>query len=142
MREAYLFLVFSKKQLLALVIFSILFLFPILLISVLDFFSHTSFVFNLLLFFLLTILLHFIIFKDTDLFLKSVLGMPGWLSRLSIRFLISTQVVVSQLWDRAPNQALHWAWSLLEILSLSHSAPLLHFFARPLSLSLSNKIKN
>ena len=51
------------------------------------------------------------------------IGAPGWLSRLSIRILISAQAVISWLWDRAPHQALHWAWSLLGILSPSPSAP-------------------
>ena len=47
---------------------------------------------------------------------------PGWLSLFSIRLLILAQVVTSGLWDPAPHQALHWAWSMLKI--LSHTATL------------------
>ena len=33
-------------------------------------------------------------------------GAPGWLSRLSVRLLISAQVMIPGSWDRAPHQAL------------------------------------
>ena len=41
-----------------------------------------------------------------------ILGTPGWLSQLSIRLLILTQV----MWDRAPCRAPCWVWSLFKIL--------------------------
>ena len=44
--------------------------------------------------------------------------MPGWLSLLDLWLLISAQVIIQGLWDWAPCQDLHWAWSLLKILSL------------------------
>ena len=37
---------------------------------------------------------------------KALKGAPGWLSRLSVQLLISAQVLISQLWDRAPHVAL------------------------------------
>ena len=61
-------------------------------------------------------------------------GASGWLSLLSNRLLIWTQVIIRGSWDRAPSQALHWAWSLLKILFLS--LPLLHLHTLSLSLSL------
>ena len=45
-------------------------------------------------------------------------GAPGGLSRLSVRLLISAQVVIPGSWDRAPCPALCGVWSLLRILSL------------------------
>ena len=38
---------------------------------------------------------------------------------ISIQLLISSQVMISGLWDQALCQAPHWPWSLLKILSLS-----------------------
>ena len=49
--------------------------------------------------------------------------MLGWLSQLSIRLLVSAQVMISGSWHRAPRWALSGAWSLLKILSPSPSAP-------------------
>ena len=53
---------------------------------------------------------------------KHMFRAPGWLGLFSIRLLIWAQVVTSGLWDPAPHQALHWAWSVLNI--LSHTATL------------------
>ena len=50
---------------------------------------------------------------------------PGWLSWLSVRFLVSAQVTISGSWDPAlPSRASHSAQSLLEILSLCPSPSL------------------
>ena len=51
-------------------------------------------------------------------FFKNFLGAPGWLSWLNTQLLISAQVMIPRLWDRAPHQAPHVALSLLKILSL------------------------
>ena len=53
---------------------------------------------------------------------KHMFRAPGWLGLFSIRLLIWAQVVTSGLWDPAPHQALHWVWSMLNI--LSHTATL------------------
>ena len=42
---------------------------------------------------------------------------------LSIPVLISAQVMISGLWDGALHQALPWAWSLLQTLSLPLPLP-------------------
>ena len=44
---------------------------------------------------------------------------PGWLSQLSVQLLIYAQVVIPESWDQVLRLALHWAWRLLGILSLS-----------------------
>ena len=50
--------------------------------------------------------------------------MPGWLSWLSVRLLISAQVVISQFMSSSPMSGLVLTvWSLLGILSPSLSAP-------------------
>ena len=68
---------------------------------------------------------------------------PGWLSQLNIRLLISAQVMISRLWDRARYRAQCLGGSLLKIFSspsLSPSPLLLnHACSRSRSLSLSNK---
>ena len=56
---------------------------------------------------------------------------PGWLSWLNVQLLISAQVTISWLWDRAPHWPLCWLWSLLKSLSLPLS------LSPSLSLSLS-----
>ena len=64
---------------------------------------------------------------------------PGWLSRLSVQFLILVPVTIlwSQgLWDRTPRQALCWVWRLLKILFPSSSVLPPHACSRVLSLSL------
>ena len=71
---------------------------------------------------------------DIVTILKTNHEAPGWLSRLSIRLLISAQIVILESWDQAQCWALWGPWSLLGILSLSAS-PLL-----TCSLSLSLKI--
>ena len=48
---------------------------------------------------------------------RAVLGAPGWLSGL--KPLPSAQVMISEFWDQAPNQALYSAGSMLPPLSLS-----------------------
>ena len=54
--------------------------------------------------------------------------------------LISTQVMISGLWDQAPHWALHWAWSLLTILSISLcSSP--HSYVCSLTLFLKKEKK-
>ena len=53
---------------------------------------------------------------------KHMFQAPGWLSLFSVRLLILAQVVTSGLWDPAPHQARHWAWSVLKI--VSHTATL------------------
>ena len=65
-----------------------------------------------------------------SLYKKRFWGAPGGLSELSFPLLISAQVMISGLWDRAPCQALSWSWSLLKI-----STPL--YLSVSLSLSLS-----
>jgi len=45
--------------------------------------------------------------------LLNPVGVPGWLSRLSVWLLTSAQVVVSGSWDQAPCRALCSAWSRL-----------------------------
>ena len=68
-----------------------------------------------------------------------MLGVPGWLSLLSIRLLTSAQVMISQFVSLSPmSGSLLTGWSLLGILALSFSlsAP------PPFSLSLQvNKLK-
>ena len=49
---------------------------------------------------------------------NGVLEAPEWLRRLSVRLLISAQVMVPGSWDGALHWDPHWAWSLLKILSL------------------------
>ena len=49
--------------------------------------------------------------------------------------LVSVQILISGLWDRAPQQALHSVWSLLEILSPCPSASLIHALVHVLPLS-------
>ena len=61
----------------------------------------------------------------------------GQLTHKSNWLPILAQVMIPGLWDRALNSALHWVWSLLEILSLS---PLPLSPTHPFSLSLP-KIK-
>ena len=58
-------------------------------------------------------------------------GASGWLSRVSVRLLVSAQVMIPGLWDRAPHRALCWAWNLPEILSLSISLSLSLFLPLP-----------
>ena len=50
--------------------------------------------------------------------LKTSGGASGWLSWLSIGLLILAQVMNPRSWERAPHQALCWAWNLLKIFSL------------------------
>ena len=45
-------------------------------------------------------------------------GAPEWISWLSIRFLISAQVLISGLWIQAPCWAPCWEWSLLYLFIL------------------------
>ena len=70
---------------------------------------------------------------------------PGWLSKLSVQLFILAQVMISESWDQAQCQALHWAWSLLKILSfpllLSPNATPVHECLCLLSLSPSKKTK-
>ena len=54
-----------------------------------------------------------------ELQIEVLFGAPGWLSWISIRLLISAQVIISGSWDLALCQAPHSARSLLDILSLS-----------------------
>ena len=70
------------------------------------------------------------------------LGVPGWLSQLSIWLLVLVLSSGShESWNQAPCQVLNLAWSLFESLSLSPSAPpLTHVLT--LFLSLSNKSQN
>ena len=49
----------------------------------------------------------------------SIIGMPGWLSWLSLWLLILVQVMTSEPWDWIPHWALHSAGKLHEILSLA-----------------------
>ena len=57
---------------------------------------------------------------------KNSLGTHGWLSQLSIRLLISAQVMIPGSWDGALHLAQHRVWRLLKILSLSpYPSPLL-----------------
>ena len=59
----------------------------------------------------------------------SILNIPftgTWcLNLLSGWLLILPQVMIPGSWDRAPHRALHWAWNLLKILSLSAPLPYL-----------------
>ena len=50
--------------------------------------------------------------------MEACLGVPGWLSWLSVWLLILAPVMIPGLWDWAPCWAQRWAWSLLKILSL------------------------
>ena len=59
-------------------------------------------------------------------FKTTMRGLRGWLSWLSVQLLISAQVMIPESWDQVPEL------NLLEILSLSPSAPL------PYSHSFSN----
>ena len=66
------------------------------------------------------------------------LGVPGWLSRLSVRLRLRSRY--HDPWVRAPRRALGWwlrAWSLLPILCLPLSVPLPHSCF--VSLCLKNK---
>lgn len=58
----------------------------------------------------------------------------------SVQLLVSTQVMNSWLWDRAPYQAPLWGWSLFGILSLLSPCPLP--ITSCCSYSLIKKIKN
>ena len=51
-------------------------------------------------------------------------GVPGWLSQLSIRLLISAQVMIPGLWDQSLCWALCCVWSLLRIFPMPLSLPL------------------
>ena len=88
---------------------------------------------------------HFIVWFHFHLalFLKSLfVGAPGWLSRLSVRLQLRSWSPAS--WDEALHWVLCWqprAWSLLQILCLPVSLPLLHSFSLSLSLSLSQNNK-
>ena len=91
------------------------------------FFSSLSFKFGNVSY-LFSFLMSIVIFKN------SFIGAPGWLNWLSIQLLISSQVMIPGSWHQTPCLALHWAWSLLKILSLSLClSPLLALF-------LQNKI--
>ena len=70
---------------------------------------------------------------------KKTAGTHGWLSWLSVQLLILSQVImIPGSWDPARCWALHWAWSLLKILSVtSLSCCLSPWRALSLSLSLS-----
>ena len=58
---------------------------------------------------------------------KNLKGVPGWLSWLSIQLLILAQVTISQCMGLSPSScSVLTAWSLLGIISLSPSAPLMH----------------
>ena len=63
---------------------------------------------------------------------------PGWLSWLSIRLLVLSQVMISQLIHGAPWWGLYWVWSLRGILSLAPSLcpSLAHSHALSLARSL------
>ena len=63
----------------------------------------------------------------------SALGVPGWLSQLSIQLLIEAQVMISQFVESSPVLGSALAeWSLLGILSPSLSAlpPLMPFLSQ------------
>ena len=70
----------------------------------------------------------------------------GWLSQLSVWFLVSAQIRIPGLGDWAPHWALCWVWGLLKILSLflslSPSLPPSLPLTLPHSCSLSLKLKN
>ena len=68
---------------------------------------------------------------------KKTVGTPGWHSQLSIKLLISAQVMISGSWDQDLCWTLCWVWSLLGILSLPLPLPL----PSPLSLSLKKNYK-
>ena len=68
-------------------------------------------------------------------------GAPWWLSQLSVRLLVYTQVMISGSQDQAPHQAPHSAWNLFRILSLSFAPPLVCVCVHVHALSLKiNKI--
>ena len=70
--------------------------------------------------------------------LKYYSGAPGWLSRLSIWLLVSTQVLISQFVSSSPmSSSALTVWSLFGILS-PPPLPL----SRVCTLSLKNKLKN
>ena len=83
--------------------------------------------------------------KKIFLSLKSrIYGAPGWFRRLSVRLLISAQVMISQFMRSSPaSGSALTVWSLLGILSPSLSFTLLHtcMCTLFLSLSLSQKIQ-
>ena len=65
------------------------------------------------------------------------LGVPEWLSWLSVQLLISGQVVISRFMSLSPTWgSVLTVWSLLGILSPSVSAPPPHVLFLSLSLSL------
>ena len=71
---------------------------------------------------------------------SGVPGEPGWLSRSSLRLLISAQVMIPGSRDgSSPVSGSRRAWRLLKTLSLPASAPLLP--AHRLAHSLQNKMK-
>ena len=49
--------------------------------------------------------------------LKSDCGVPGWHRPLHLQLLVSSQVVISWLWDWAPRQAQHWVYLRFSLLS-------------------------
>ena len=53
---------------------------------------------------------------------RNIVGVPGWLSRLSDWLLISVQVMILGSWDRAQRRAPHSVGSLFQD-SLSPAAP-------------------
>ena len=73
---------------------------------------------------------------------KMTRGAPGWPSQLSVQLSISAQVTISYFlgWVPKMGSALT-AWSLLGILSLSHSLSLPSLRAHALSLSLSLSLR-
>ena len=53
-------------------------------------------------------------------FRKSAMsGAPRWLNWLRFQLLVLAQVMISGSWDQAPCQALHSAWRVLKMISLS-----------------------
>lgn len=61
-------------------------------------------------------------FDDTLLKLRYTRGTWVWCIRLNVQLIVSTQVVISGLWDQTPSQASRLAQRLLEILSLPYSS--------------------
>ena len=75
---------------------------------------------------------------------KMQTGVPGWLSRLSVQLLISAQVTIPGLGDRAIHGVPLWVWSTLGILSfaLCPSLPLPLSLAYRCSISQKKKVQN